>query len=110
MAHHRKGLARETVFHALEAAARPGPELAVRINPPSGDQTLSGDDLDMILPSRQLEVSVRPHCPCVRPLGDSTYAWLLLCPAQAIVVPKVEHEDDIRFILAKAKALRNTEE
>ncbi|EPQ27754.1 uncharacterized protein PFL1_04891 [Pseudozyma flocculosa PF-1] len=79
VAAHRKGLARETVFHALEAAARPGPELAVRINPPSGDQTLAADDLDVVLPARQLET---------------------------IVVPKVEHEDDIRFIIAKARALR----
>ncbi|PWN49128.1 beta subunit of citrate lyase [Violaceomyces palustris] len=79
VAPNRKGLARETVFHALEACARPGPELAVRINPPSGDRGLSGDDLDMVLQSQQLET---------------------------IVVPKVESEEDIRFIVEKAKALR----
>lgn len=80
VAAHKKGSARETVFLALEAAARPGPELAVRINPPSEARALAEDDLDMILPSRQL---------------------------QAIVVPKVEHEDDVRLIVEKAKALRD---
>ncbi|SJX65205.1 related to citrate lyase beta subunit [Sporisorium reilianum f. sp. reilianum] len=79
VAAHKKGSARETVFLALEAAARPGPELAVRINPPSADRSLAEDDLDMVLPSHQL---------------------------QAIVVPKVEHEDDIRLIIEKARALR----
>lgn len=79
VAAHKKGSARETVFLALEAAQRPGPELAVRINPPSGSKTLSGDDLDMVLPSRQL---------------------------QTLVVPKVEHEDDIRFLIGKVKAIR----
>lgn len=79
VAAHKKGSARETVFLALEAAARPCPELAVRINPPSADRSLAEDDLDMVLPSHQL---------------------------QAIVVPKVEHEDDIRLIIEKAKALR----
>lgn len=79
VAAHKKGLARETVLLALEAAARPGPELAVRINPPSANRSLASDDLDMILPSHQL---------------------------QAIVVPKVEHEDDIRLIIEKVKALR----
>ncbi|PWZ01861.1 beta subunit of citrate lyase [Testicularia cyperi] len=80
VAAHKKASARETVLLALEAAARPGPELSVRINPPSGDKTLAGDDLDLLLTSRQL---------------------------QTIVVPKVEHEDDIRFILDKVKAIRD---
>lgn len=79
VASHKKGSARETVLLALEAAARPGPELAVRINPPSADRGLAEDDLDMILPSSQL---------------------------QTIVVPKVESEDDISLIIEKAKALR----
>ncbi|TKY88357.1 hypothetical protein EX895_002709 [Sporisorium graminicola] len=79
VAAHKKGSARETVFLALEAAARPGPELAVRINPPSADRSLAEDDLDMVLPSHQL---------------------------QAIVVPKVEHENDVRLIVEKARALR----
>ncbi len=79
VAAHKKGSARETVFLALEAAARPGPELAVRINPPSSERALAEDDLDMILPSQQL---------------------------QAIVIPKVEHEDDVRVIIDKARALR----
>lgn len=83
VASHKKAAARETVFLALEAAARPGPELAVRINPPSEQRELAEDDLDMVLPSNQL---------------------------QAIVVPKVEHEDDIRLILEKARALRSTED
>lgn len=43
-------------FCPTKAASRPGPELAVRINPPSGDRSLSNDDLDIILPSQQLEV------------------------------------------------------
>lgn len=81
VAAHKKGSARETVFLALEAAARPGPELAVRINPPSADRGLAEDDLDMVLPSQQLE---------------------------AIVVPKVEHEDDVRLIIEKARALRRS--
>ncbi|CCF49429.1 hypothetical protein NDA11_003214 [Ustilago hordei] len=79
VAAHKKGSARETVFLALEAAARPGPELAVRINPPSSNCDLAEDDLDMILPSSQL---------------------------QTIVVPKVESEDDVRLIIEKARALR----
>ncbi|KAJ1021133.1 hypothetical protein NDA16_003919 [Ustilago loliicola] len=79
VASHKKGSARETVFLALEAAARPGPELAVRINPPSADRALAEDDLDMILPSGQL---------------------------QTIVVPKVESEDDVQLIIEKARALR----
>lgn len=81
VAAHKKGSARETVFLALEAAARPGPELAVRINAPPADRSLAEDDLDMVLPSHQL---------------------------QAIVVPKVEHEDDIRLIVEKARALRSS--
>ena len=83
VAAHKKGSARETVFLALEAAARPGPELAVRINPPSSERALAEDDLDMILPSQQL---------------------------QAIVIPKVEHEDDVRVIIEKARALRRVNE
>ncbi|KAF6767063.1 Aldehyde-lyase domain protein [Kalmanozyma brasiliensis GHG001] len=79
VAAHKKGSARETVFLALEAAARPGPELAVRINPPSADRGLAEDDLDMVLPSHQL---------------------------QAIVVPKVESEEDVALIVEKARALR----
>lgn len=80
MADHRKGAAREAVLHGLNAAPRPGPELAVRINPPSGNLNLSKDDLDIILPSLQLET---------------------------IVIPKVEHEDDIKLIFEKASILRN---
>lgn len=57
VATHRKGAARESVLHGLNAAPRPGPELAVRINPPSGSIQLANDDLDIILPSRQLNVS-----------------------------------------------------
>jgi len=79
VAAHKKNAARETVFLALEAAARPGPELAVRINPPSEARALAEDDLDMVLPSAQL---------------------------QCIVIPKVEHEDDVRLVIDKARALR----
>ena len=82
VAAHKKGSARETVLLALEAAARPGPELAVRINPPSADRSLAQDDLDMILPSHQL---------------------------QAIVVPKVESSEDVSLVIEKAKALRSGE-
>ena len=46
VASHKKSAARETVFLALEAAARPGLELAVRINPPSEQRALAEDDLD----------------------------------------------------------------
>ena len=56
VAPHRKGAARESVLHGLNAAPRPGPELAVRINPPSSALSLANDDLDVILPSRQLNV------------------------------------------------------
>jgi citrate lyase subunit beta-like protein len=59
VASHRKGAARESVLHGLNAAPRSGPELAVRINPPSGSIHLASDDLDIILPSRQLDVSFR---------------------------------------------------
>ncbi len=63
----------------MKAAPRPGPELAVRINPPSGDQSIASDDLDIILPSPQL---------------------------QAIVMPKVESAEDVRMVLDKAETLR----
>ncbi|KDN53391.1 beta subunit of citrate lyase [Tilletiaria anomala UBC 951] len=79
VAAHRKGAAREAVLHGLNAAPRPGPELAVRINPPSGDHSIASDDLDIILPSRQL---------------------------QAIVMPKVESSDDVKMVLDKAEHLR----
>jgi hypothetical protein len=58
VATHRKGAARESVYNGINAAPRRGPELAVRINPPSGSKSLAKDDLDVILPSRQLNVSI----------------------------------------------------
>ncbi|KAK0545376.1 hypothetical protein OC846_005698 [Tilletia horrida] len=79
VAPHRKGQARETVLHGLNAAPRPGPELAVRINPPSGDVHLASDDLDVVLPSHAL---------------------------QAIVLPKVESAEDVYLVLDKAAILR----
>ncbi|KAK0534688.1 hypothetical protein OC842_002556 [Tilletia horrida] len=79
VAPHRKGAARETVLHGLNAAPRPGPELAVRINPPSGDISLASDDLDIVLPSHAL---------------------------QAIVLPKVESAEDVFLVLDKAAVLR----
>ncbi|KAE8271809.1 hypothetical protein A4X09_0g561 [Tilletia walkeri] len=79
VAPHRKGAARETVLHGLNAAPRPGPELAVRINPPSGDVSLASDDLDIVLPSYAL---------------------------QAIVLPKVESAEDVFLVLDKASVLR----
>ncbi|MCO5565855.1 hypothetical protein L7F22_019530 [Adiantum nelumboides] len=81
VAQHRKGAARESVFHGLNAAPRPGPELAVRINPPSGDQNLANDDLDVILPSTALNT---------------------------IVVPKVESIDDVLFIMDKIQYHRSS--
>lgn len=80
MADHRKGAAREAVLHGLNAAPRPGPELAVRINPPSGNLQLAIDDLDIILPSLSLET---------------------------IVMPKVEHEEDVNLVIQKAQQLRS---
>ncbi|CAD6887352.1 unnamed protein product [Tilletia controversa] len=79
VAPHRKGAARETVLHGLNAAPRPGPELAVRINPPSGDIALASDDLDIVLPSHAL---------------------------QALVLPKVESAEDVFLVLDKASLLR----
>lgn len=76
VAEHRKGAARESVLHGLNAAPRPGPELAVRINPPSGSQDLASDDLDVVLPSRALNT---------------------------IVVPKVESLADVVFLLERVK-------
>ncbi|PWN38218.1 beta subunit of citrate lyase, partial [Meira miltonrushii] len=81
VAQHRKGAARESVFHGLNAAPRPGPELAVRINPPSGDLNLASDDLDVILPSTALNT---------------------------IVVPKVESIDDVIFIMEKIQYHRSS--
>ena len=66
-----------------QAAPRPGPELSVRINPPSGDHSIASDDLDIILPSRQL---------------------------QAIVLPKVESAADVRMVIQKAEALRGPDD
>lgn len=83
VAQHRKGAARESVFHGLNAAPRPGPELAVRINPPSGDENLASDDLDVILPSTALDT---------------------------IVVPKVESADDLLFIMEKIQYHRPSSE
>ncbi|KAL9933753.1 hypothetical protein V8E36_007411 [Tilletia maclaganii] len=79
VAPHRKGAARETVLHGLNAAPSTGTELAVRINPPSGDVNLASDDLDVILPSLAL---------------------------QTIVLPKVESAEDILLVLDKLAVLR----
>lgn len=51
----------------------------MRINPPSGDASLAQDDLDVILPSTQL---------------------------QGIVIPKVESAKDIRMVIERAESLR----
>lgn len=59
VASHRKGAARESVLHGLNAAPRSSTELAVRINPPSGSIHLASDDLDIILPIRQLNVRAK---------------------------------------------------
>lgn len=80
VADHRKGAARESIYHGLRSASSSkGPQRAVRINPPSSDQTLASDDLELLLPLEQLE---------------------------AIVVPKVESEADVAFVLARAQQLR----
>ena len=81
VATHRKGAARESVLHGLNAAPRPGPELSVRINPPSGSIQLANDDLDIILPSRQL---------------------------QTLVIPKVESVEDLFFVLEKVRYHRTS--
>lgn len=67
----------------LQAAPRPGPELLVRINPPSGDASLAQDDLEVILPSTQL---------------------------QGLLLPKVETANDIRLIIERAEVLRPNSE
>ncbi|UZJ55951.1 hypothetical protein CBS101457_005271 [Exobasidium rhododendri] len=81
VAPHRKGAARESVLFGVNAAPRPGPELAVRINPPSGSRQLAADDLDIILPSRQLNT---------------------------LVLPKVESIDDVLFVLDKIRYHRTS--
>lgn len=79
VADHRKGAAREAVLHGLNASPSKGPELSVRINPPSGNQILAGDDLELLLPVERLE---------------------------SIVVPKVESADDVRFIYQRVRQAR----
>lgn len=79
VAEHRKGAAREALFHGIQASPEEGPEVAVRINAPSGNQTRASDDLELLLPLRQLE---------------------------CIVIPKVEHDSDIFFVIQRAQQLR----
>lgn len=79
VADHRKGAARESVFHGIQATPEHEVEVAVRINPPSGNETLAGDDLELLLPLQRL---------------------------QCIVIPKVESENDIFFVISRAQQLR----
>ncbi|PWN29059.1 beta subunit of citrate lyase [Jaminaea rosea] len=80
VANHRKGAARESVYHGLRSASSSkGPQRAVRINPPSSDENLASDDLELLLPLGQLE---------------------------GLVIPKVEHEADVAFVLSRAQQLR----
>lgn len=51
----------------------------MRINPPSSDENLASDDLELLLPLGQLE---------------------------GLVIPKVEHEADVAFVLSRAQQLR----
>lgn len=78
-----KGAAREAVLYGLNAAPRndhhDGPELAVRINPPSSEPELAGDDLELLLPSRRLE---------------------------SIVIPKVESAEDVWFVMQRIRQCR----
>ncbi|CAO1631518.1 unnamed protein product [Parajaminaea phylloscopi] len=80
VADHRKGAAREAVLNGLQASPAKGPEMAVRINPPSGNEMVASDDLELLIPLRQLS---------------------------CVVVPKVEHESDLFFILQRAQQLRS---
>lgn len=79
VADHRKGFARESIMHSILGSPEVGPEIAVRINPPSGDRQLASDDLELLLPLKQLD---------------------------CVVLPKVEHEEDVHFVLQRAKQLR----
>jgi citrate lyase subunit beta-like protein len=90
VADHQKGRAREAVYHKLNALARPTEgtsssgraEMAVRINPPSGSGSLAGDDLELLLPLEQLE---------------------------CVLLPKVESEEDVLFVISRAQQLRPKE-
>lgn len=89
VADHQKGRAREAVYHKLNALARPAEgtssgraEMAVRINPPSGGDSLAGDDLELLLPLEQLE---------------------------CVLLPKVESEEDVLFVISRAQQLRPKE-
>ncbi|PWN21978.1 Phosphoenolpyruvate/pyruvate domain-containing protein [Microstroma glucosiphilum] len=89
VADHQKGRAREAVYHKLNALAHPvegnssgRSEMAVRINPPSGSGPLAGDDLELLLPLEQLE---------------------------CILLPKVESEEDVLFVISRAQQLRPKE-
>ncbi|PKI85818.1 hypothetical protein MVES_000397 [Malassezia vespertilionis] len=74
VAGHRKSAARRIVFQALQDAPERSPELCVRINPPSEDQSLAASDLDVIMQSGRL---------------------------QAILIPKVESAEDVVFVVNK---------
>lgn len=82
VADHRKGAAREAVLNGIQAAPErgQGPEVAVRINPPSGGSQLAGDDLELLLPLPRLD---------------------------CVVIPKVEDEDDVIFVMTRAQQLRS---